>query len=154
MAVTLTVNNIPFDYPEQGEQAPWGEAATGWAKEVTNVLSTLQGSSDIIETYFNISGTQTTATNITGLSFDPTTVRAFIVQGSISRPFTSGTIYEQFTLSGLNQEASWILEQEGIGDAKVNLSITSGGQIQYSINISETFVGTGTIRFRGIGILK
>jgi len=31
MSIVLTVNNTPFEYPEQGEQAPWGEAATGWA---------------------------------------------------------------------------------------------------------------------------
>ena len=61
MAVTLTINNTPFEYPEPGDQAPWGEAATDWAVEVTRVLNSLSGPSDILET---TAGTDITSWNI------------------------------------------------------------------------------------------
>jgi hypothetical protein len=80
MSVTLIVNNTPFEYPEQGEQQPWGESATNWAIEVTDVLSSLSGSSDILETSASILNNQTTKANILGLFFDINTVRSFVVQ--------------------------------------------------------------------------
>lgn len=154
MAVTLIVNNTPFDYPEQGEQQPWGEPATNWAIEVTDVLSSLKGSADILETAASVSNGQLEAENILGLFFDINTVRSFIVQGNISRQYGSGSQKnEQFTIVGINNGSNFDIQQDGIGDAEVDISILPTGQLQYtSSNLSSGL--TGVLKFRGIGILK
>ena len=154
MAVTLIVNNTPFEYPEQGEQQPWGEPATNWAIEVTDVLSSLKGSADILETSASVLNNQATPINIIGLYFDINTVRSFVVQGNISRPYGSGSQKnEQFTIVGINNGSDFDIQQDGIGDAEVDISILPNGQLQYtSTNLSSGL--TGILKFRGIGILK
>ena len=156
MAVTLIVNNTPFDYPEQGEQQPWGESATNWAIEVTDVLSSLSGSSDILETSAAILNTQTTPADIIGLYFDVVTVRSFVVQGNIHRIYGAGGSLqknEQFTLVGINTGSSFDIQQDGIGNSDVEISISSNGQLQYTVTSLDSGL-TGVMKFRGIGILK
>lgn len=155
MAVTLIVNNIPFDYPEQGEQAPWGEAATGWATEVTKVLNSVSGPSDILESSSTILNNQTTFQNIPGLFFDTALVRSFTVSGSVYRTYdTIQEISESFILTGLNQGgAGWLLQIEGIGDAGITFNLDASGQIQYKSSNLINHI-SGLIKFRGVGILK
>lgn len=166
MAITLIVNNIPFEYPTQGEQAPWGEAASGWAQEVTTVLSSLKGPSDILETSASIANGQTDQP-VVGMFFDPTEVRSFTVQGNIYRTITDAStdpdtiysFYEQFTLTGLNIGSSFILQQEGMGESHVTFDIDSSGQIKYTSSNLATGIPSpvnysGIIKFRGIGILQ
>jgi hypothetical protein len=152
MSIVLTVNNTPFEYPEQGEQAPWGEAATGWAKEVTDVLAAISGPSDILESSATIQNYQTVAQPIAGLVFDPITVRSFTVTGNIYRQSGLVIKVEEFTIKGLNNGTSWQFQQDGFGSSGVELSIDNTGQVYY---ISDNFAGsTGLIKFRGIGVLK
>jgi hypothetical protein len=152
MSIVLTVNNTPFEYPEQGEQAPWGEAATGWAKEVTDVLASLNGPSDILESSAVILNHQTVPQPISGLFFDPLTVRSFTVTGNIYRQSGLVIKVEEFTIKGLNNGTSWQFQQDGFGSAEVELSIDNTGKIYYT---SSNFAGsTGLIKFRGIGVLK
>lgn len=153
MAITLIVNNIPFEYPTQGEQAPWGEAASGWANEVTTVLASLKGPSDILETSSSIANGQTDQP-IVGLFFDPLNVRSFTVTGNVFRNTDTQSVYEEFTLKGLNIGSSFLLQQEGFGESYVSFSIDTSGQIKYT---SNTLTGTnysGIIKFRGLGILQ
>jgi hypothetical protein len=154
MSVTLIVNNTPFEYPEQGEQQPWGESATNWAIEVTDVLSSLSGSSDILETSASILNNQTTKANILGLFFDINTVRSFVVQGNINRTYGAGLQKnEQFTLTGINVGSTFDIQQDGIGESEVEISILPTGQLQYtSSDLSSGLAGI--MKFRGIGILK
>lgn len=152
MSVTLIVNNTPFDYPEQGEQAPWGEAATGWAKEVTTVLNSINGPYDILESSANILNNQTTFQNIPGFVFDVTLVRSFQVNGNIYR--TNGTIVkvESFTINGLSTGASWSITQEGFGDAGVIFDLDSNtGQMRYK---SDDLAGqtSGLVKFKATAI--
>jgi len=96
LSVTLVVNNIPFDYPEQGEPAPWGEAATGWATEVTKVLNSVSGPSDILESSSTILNNQTTFQNIPGAEtiFGKTPV-ADVTKGiGAYKPSAPGTFLE------------------------------------------------------------
>lgn len=154
MAITLVVNNIPFDYPEQGEQQPWGEAATGWAKEVTTVLNSTFGPSDILETSASINDNQVNAV-IPGFFFDPAQVRSFSVRGSIYRQIGVTVYTEEFLINGLNTSVGanpWNIQIEGFGDSGVTFSIDASGQMKYS----STNLGgsSGIIKFRGLGILQ
>lgn len=157
MSVVLTVNGVPFDYPSQGEQQDWGEAATAWAQEVTNVLSSVNGPSDVLETSFTIVNNTTSFTDITGFFFDANVVRSFAARGNIYRTYSSGPTLEkseEFLLTGLYQGASgWIIQQEGLGDAGITFDITSLGQVQYkSTNLATPH--SGILKFRGVGILN
>lgn len=154
MSKQLIVNNTPFDYPESGESAPWGEAATGWAEAVTNTLASVSGPSDILETSDTINNNQTTFLDIANFVFDSATTRSFSVRGNVYRTTISSQIAEEFLLIGLFQGSlGWILQQEGIGDAGITFNLNSTGQVQYK---SSNFVGqtAGIIKFRGVGILN
>ena len=155
MSITLVVNNIPFEYPEQGEQQPWGEGATGWAAEVTNVLASVKGPADILESFFDLSNNQTTFSDIPGFSFDSTTVRSFTIYGNIYRVYNSGAsnVSEEYTLTGLNTGADWVIQQEGFGESGIVFDITSAGQVQYkSSNLTNHI--SSKIKFRGTAVLK
>jgi hypothetical protein len=153
MAKVLIVNNTPYLYPQPGEQAPWGEGATGWAEEVTRVLSTLKGAADILETSYAIENNVTSPEIIGGLSFDVNIVRGFVVQATVYRSSGSNEYAEEVFLNGVYQGASgWLLQQDGIGNAGISFTISPSGQLNYtSTNLPTPY--SGIITFRGIGIL-
>lgn len=154
MAITLTVNSIPYEYPEEGDQAPWGEQATGWAKEVTAVLNSIIGPADILETSAIINNNQTTPLDIPGLFFDPAIVRSFTLQLSVYRTYNGNEVSESIQIYGLWRGASkWLIQQEGIGNAGVSFDITDAGQFQYtSTNLATPH--TGILKFRANGIIQ
>jgi hypothetical protein len=142
MPISLTVNNLPFEYPVPGDSPGWGEGATGWAEEVTLVLNNLQGPNDIIQTSFSNPGfanNVSTPTNVTGLSFNTGQVRAAFIEYSIYRTSTlnpSGNaeagimiiVYDNLAASG----SKWSLTIGPVnGNSGVSFSITDAGQIQY-----------------------
>lgn len=152
--ITLTVNNIPFQLPTQGTQAPWADGLDGWHEEVTRVLNSLKGPSDILETGANISNNVSVPTDVTDLKFNSATVRSFTITGNITRVYDASSIYEQFTLEGLKTATGWEIAQSGIGDSGVTFSITPAGQIQYtSSNLSFTTTYSGLCKFRGLALL-
>ncbi len=158
MSVTLIVNNVPFEYPEQGEQQPWGESATNWAVEVTKVLASIKGPYDLAETPALINSVQSTSESIQGMFFDSLNVRSFVVTGNITRTTDSEQRYEEFELRGLYKGATtgWVLQQESIGSSGVTFSINSSGQVQYVATALSGNQATysGLIKFRGIGIAQ
>lgn len=156
MSKTLTVNNTPYEYPTPGDEPGWGEDATGWAEEVTDVLNDVLGSDDILETTFTIDNNISTPTNVTGLLFSTATVRAAEIDYSVYRRTDSSTsgnaesgkmtlIYDNDAAPG----SKWSLVTYGIaGNAGVNFTITDAGQVQYeSTNITGTNY-SGTMKFR------
>lgn len=158
MSVTLIVNNVPFEYPEQGEQQPWGESATNWANEVTKVLSSIKGPNDLSETAASVNAQQVGAETVQGMFFDSTVVRSFVVTGNITRTTDLEKKYEEFQLTGLYNDdiGDWTLQQESLGNAGVTFSITTSGQIQYTAIALAGNQATysGLIKFRGAGIAK
>lgn len=149
MSRNLTVNNNVFPYPDPGDSPGWGPAASDWAEEVTNVLSTLLGSDDITETSFNISNNVTTFTDITGLQFNTGSVRSAVVTYSLYR--TSSTTEEvesgEMFVAYKNTAASWTLSQNQNGNANVLFDITSAGQIQYKSSNYSGISYSGVMKF-------
>lgn len=155
MAVTLVINNIPFEYPEQGEQQPWGESATAWAEEVTRVLNSVKGVSDLLESRASIGNNQTTFANIQDFLFDSLVVRSFNVSGNLYRKIGTSELFEEFSINGLYQgSAGWMISQDSMGNAGVLFEMTPSGQMRYkSTNMSgDPLTYEGIIKFRGIGI--
>jgi hypothetical protein len=159
MSVTLVVNKTPFEYPEQGDQAPWGEAATAWAKEVTKVLeSNVIGLYDIPETTVPVLNNANNVF-IPTFSFDTANVRAFQATGTIVRTAidlggNATELAETFIINGLNLGSSWVITQEGIGNSGVTLRIQSSTGIMF-YNSTELFgQNTGTLKFKATSVTK
>jgi hypothetical protein len=113
---------------------------------VTNVVSSLIGTSGIIETAFTIANNQSSPSDITGLLFDPSTVRSFIVEYSLYRNTTGSGATERAEcgfLSGsfltVQNTCDFNSGSNVIGDAGVTFTITEAGQVQY---ISDNQSGT------------
>ena len=109
--------------------------------------STGGSAGDINETSFSAANNQAAAVNLTGLAFANATVRSFEAQLSIYINATS-SLYEVFTLRGIQKGSSWDLSVTSNGDnSGIVLSITSAGQVQYtSTNVSG--FSSNTMKFR------
>lgn len=155
MSVTLTVNGIPFDYPTEGSPAPWGEAATGWAEQVTTVINSLRGVADIIETGSDILNNQSTPVNLADMRFDPSIVRQFTINGAITRTYDSSLVYEEFEIKGIKKATGWDLRIQGQSDSGVRFSILDDGQVQYtSTNLPVVTTYSGLCKFNAVAILQ
>ena len=163
MSKTLVVNSIPFEYPEQGEQQPWGESATAWASEVTDLLNFVVGTFDKLESAVEIKEVQSISADISGLVFPSASVRSFVLTGSVSRKYTTATlpagspapfsIAEQFTLTGIfdDSSATWTIQKESVGESFVSFDINSSGQISYqSQNLTTLYSLTSTAGYSGL----
>jgi len=155
MSITLIVNNSPYLYPVTGDEPGWGEGATGWAEEVTDVLNSLLTSDDILQTTFSVNNLVTTDTNIVGLTFNTGTVRAAFVNYSIYRVSDinpSGhaeagimTLVYDNSAAALSK---WSISVGSIsGSAGVTFSITDAGQVQYKSTDIGTTNYVGTMKF-------
>ena len=85
MATKLTINGTTYQFPDNGEDPSWGTELTGWAQGVTEALNTLLGEGDILETAFTLSNNITTDTEVVGLFFNPSIVRAANIDYTVYR---------------------------------------------------------------------
>ncbi len=154
MSISLTVGNKTYNYPTDGQDPNWAEEASEWAEAVTNVLATLVSAGDILQTTATINNNVAVATNVNGLLFNPTNVRAANVEYSIYRISTanpsgnaeSGTLYLIYDTNA-GSGSKWTLSQRVNGNAGITFSITDAGQVQYlSTDINATGY-SGTMKF-------
>lgn len=139
MPVTLTVNNIPFEYPVAGDSPGWGQAATDWATQVTIALNDLQGLTDIPQKTFTIQNNITSYTDVAGLTFNTGLVRAAFIDYSVYRTSTSNPsgvseagqmiiVYDNLAAPG----SKWLqIQGPKVGTSGVTFTITDAGQFQY-----------------------
>lgn len=156
MAKTLTVNNTPYNYPTTGDEPGWGGEATGWAEEVTDVLSSLLGPDDILETTFSVNNNVSSAADVTALTFSTGSVRSAIVEYSVYRVSDSNLsgnaesgimnmVYDNSASPG----SQWSLVISNIsGNAGVQFSITDAGQVQYTSTDIGSVNYNGTMKFK------
>jgi hypothetical protein len=154
LAVTLTVNNKEFQYPQVGEEPGWGEDATAWAEEVTEVLESLAGPDDILQTTVTINNNQGSVTNVAGLLFNTANVRSAFVDYNIYRTDASPSVLvEGGTLLVCYNDTSWTISQMTNGDAGVYFTMTNTGQIQYTSTNMTGGSYTGQMTFEARAIL-
>ena len=161
MPIPLIINGTTYQYPVSGEDPNWGADGTDWAQAVTDVLGTLLGPGDILETSFNINNNVTVATNVNGLLFDPGTIRAANVDYSVYRISTAnptgfsetGTIYLIYDDSA-SASNKWQLSQRTTGNSGVTFSILDSGQIQYTSNDITSPGYSGLMKFRAKALTK
>lgn len=84
-------------------------------------------------TSFTLVNNQASAANVTGLSFDKTKIRSFVVEYTLYRSASGGlTRAQRGTLVGVTDGTNWeMIERPYAGEAGVTFSITSAGQVQY-----------------------
>lgn len=153
--VPLVVNNTTFNYPGPGEDPGWGEDATAWAQAVTQVLNSLLGPGDVLETTFNVTNNVSAAENVVGLTFDTATVRAAIIEYSVYRTSDTATsgnaefgmmvmVYDNSATSG----NKWVLVQDSSGDAGIFFDVTDAGQFQYTSTDIGAAGYSGVMKFK------
>lgn len=105
------------------------------------------------ETAFTIANNQSSAADVTGLSFSGSAIRSFAIDYQIYRN-TTGTgateLAESGTLMGVYStvSGSWEMTQSQVGSAGVTFTITNAGQVQYtSTNITGT-AATSQMKFK------
>lgn len=162
MPITLTVNNIPFEYPIPGDSPGWGQGASDWAEEVTFVLNDLLGPNDITETTFNIGNNITGSTNVNGLTFNTGQVRAAQVAFSVYRLSTaqqsghseSGLMtlsYDNLASSG----SKWSLVIGNLtGNSGVTFTVTDTGQVQYQSTDIGSAGYSGVMHFKATALAQ
>lgn len=155
MSVVLIVDNIPYEYPVDGQEpGTWGQPASDWAIAVTGVLNSLLGADDILQTTFTIANNVSSFANITGLAFNTGTVRSALIQYAIYRVSTaspsghaeSGTIdivYDNAASAG----NKWAMTVRNNGNSGVTFNITDAGQLQYKSTDITSPAYSGVIKF-------
>lgn len=150
MAVTITIDNETFEYPESGDSPGWGEESTQTIVKIAEVLNTLKNINDILTTTASVTNNQVSATNVNGLIFNNSEVRAAQIFYSIYRVTNTNELAESGTIDIVykNNANSWELNRTFVGDAAVTFSVLPSGQVQYQ---SSSVSGTGyigTIKFQ------
>lgn len=146
MPKILVVGTESFEFPEQGENADYGEQVTDWAVAVTDALTTVQQPNDILPTQAIINNNQTSFTNIAGFSFDVSEVLSINAEYIIRRSTTSPSfsITESGTIRGNYNGSSWSIAIDAEGDAGMEFDITNAGQLQYK---TSNIIGSGYVGF-------
>lgn len=151
MSVNLTIKGVTYSYPVSNDEQ-WGTNATNWAIAVTEALSTVAVEGDLAPPSTSqapILNDQSVAANVNDLTFDSSVVRAADVLYYIYRSYGSTKVMESGTLTVRFVDSAWTFTQEYQGDdTGVTLSITSGGQIQYTSDNKAGSPYTGVMKYR------
>lgn len=156
MSVSVVINGSTYKVASQGESPPWGSDQQDLLLALVQVAQSTVGPSDILTTSFNLANNQSSATNITGASFDISTVRGFILSYSIYRSTNSTEVSETGQIFGAysSTAGTWEIAQQYAGSSGITFTITNGGQIQYqSTNLSGSSY-SGKIKFYAKSFLQ
>lgn len=154
MSVPIVIAGTTFNYPTSGESPNWAEEASAYAVAVGEVLNTLLGSGDILQTSSTIINNTSSSVNVNGLLFDSGTIRAANISYSIYRISTSntsghaenGSIFIIFDDSAIDDN-KWKMTQSVNGNSGVILSIDHNGQFSYKSNDIGSAGYSGLMKF-------
>lgn len=155
LSVDITGTTALAATPDNADELLVWDVSTSARKKVT-VAELLAGvavgsAGDIKETSFAVANSQAVAANVTGFAFSNSVVRSFKALVSIQIDATLD-LWETVELIGINKAGVFDMAQSGIGDdTGVVLTITSGGQVQYTSATYSGFV-SGAIKFRAISL--
>lgn len=155
MSKTLQIGNSLFEYPENGEQAGWGEEASNWAEAVTDAISNIQGPNNISITTFSLTNNQSTAADIIGLNFNVSSggILSVNIEYMVERIYDSGssTIAEAGKISGLWDGSNFSITREAVGNADVEITVQNNGQFQYTTSDLANHTAS-TLKFKATTI--
>lgn len=157
--ITVTVQGTQYQIPIADANPPYGEQLQDYLVAIATALGSIVGPADISETTATVANNQTSASNIVGLSFDPSTVRAAFIDYAIYRMTGSSVLKEAGELVVLYDAAAsvnnkWTFTRDSNNDAGVVFTITDGGQLQYASSNMSGSGYVGKVIFRARGILQ
>lgn len=129
------VNYIPDDIASEGN-----EKVSAHLKGIDDKFATVAAlpSGDINPTNFAGANNQSSAANVTGLTFSG---KNHFQARIIVRVDATSDLFESYVIIGTKKSADWDLQQESCGDESgIVFSITSGGQVQYTSQNYSGFV--------------
>lgn len=141
----LVINNIPIRFPDTAQSPDWSAAVIQFAKVIADYLATISISGLIQPSQVDISAFNgATNQNVTGLLFDPGTVRGAEVFYTVYRQTNSTSAAEVGLLHVIYDTLtnSWEISRSYTGDAKTTFNITSAGQVRFS---NTALAGTGQV---------
>lgn len=150
MAKNLTINGTTFNLPQQGDSPPWGNDLSDLIEALVSVANNSVSTGDILTTSFAIANNTTAQTNVTGLLFDPASVRSAIIEYSVYRTTSSTELSESgvMLVTYKSTAGTWEVAQYSVGDAGVTFTAANSGQFKYvSTNLSGTSY-SGLLKFR------
>jgi len=146
----VQIGNTIYTIPEENDNPGWGEDLTEYLTAIADALESVQGANDILLTSATLANNQTVAANIPELVFNTSQVQGIEVDFLIERTFDAGAsiVTESGKVIGSYNGVDFKITTESEGDAGIALSITPGGQFQYTSTDLTNHV-TSVIRFRG-----
>lgn len=158
MSKNLILRDEVIPYPDEGD-SNYGENATFWAEEVSDILGNVSGPGDIATTEVTLTGTDDgTHINgtITGLAFDTAYVQRIEVTGFITRSYNDGltaTQVESFSIKGAYNLDKLNVSVDFSGDdSELEFTVT-GGQFGFKyLKIANT--DSVQIKFKATAIVN
>jgi len=146
----LQIGNTIYNVPEENDNPGWGEDLTEFFQGIADALETVQGANDILLQSATLANNQVTPANIPNLIFNTAQVQGVEVDYLIERTFDAGASIttEAGKVIGSYDGTDFNITTESQGDAGILISITAGGQFQYTSTDLTNHVST-IIRFRG-----
>lgn len=137
MSKSFRVSDEVYEYPDTGD-INYGEEATGWAEEVTNVLQEVSNPGDIATSTAPLSSDGTVngsfvEGSVRNLFFDTAFVQKINVSGFISKTYTDTTPdkLEEVEIRGVFNGTDLLISASFVGDdTEVEFS-TNLGQITF-----------------------
>jgi len=139
MAVVITIQGTPINFPSSGASPNWAPAVIQFAEAVEAALQGVVGNFDIVPQTFNITAVpNAVATNIPNLAFSIAEVRGAFIRYSVFRETTSANASEtgEFRISynpNNSPGSQWESNRISTGNASIDLTITDTGQVQITL---------------------
>jgi hypothetical protein len=156
MSQTVTISGTSYTIGDQGASPPWGADLNDLLLALVQVAQSTSGGGDILTTSFNVANNQVAPANVTGASWDTSTVRGFILSYSLYRSTNineeseTGQIYGTYSSTA----NTWQIAQTYAGSSGISFTITNAGQLQYtSSNVAGTGY-SGKMKFSGKSFLQ
>lgn len=155
MSTSVTISGTTYLIPSQGQSPAWGDDLNALLQALVSISNTAVGPADILTTSFTIANNSSTA-NVTGASFDTSTVRSAIISYSIYRSSSTTEMSEagQIMITYLSTAGTWQLSQYTVGTSGVTFTITNGGQIQYTSTNFSGISYVGKMKFSAKSFLQ
>jgi len=158
MSKTITVGSQVIDFPSSAQSPQWSEGVIQFAEATADAINSVVGPFDVPPQVYNL-GSFVPNTNIPALNFPTTSVRAAFIRYTVFRTTTTTTAYESGEIMIVYSPANpvnnkWEFSRSAIGDAKIDLSITDTGQIQYTLTSLPGINPVNTITFAAQSLLN
>ena len=156
MSISITIAGTTIEVPNTSENPNWGPAMVAFFKAVESAFSSAIGPYDIPAQVYNIDGPTFNPTispeSISNLKFSSSTVRAAFIDYTVYRnadDVTDAVIEAGKIIVMYNTDTSiWSMGRDKIGNAKIDFSIDTLGQVQFTTTAVGSIGPVGEISFK------